>query len=362
MRQAGTDKAVSLLCIESKKKIERRKNFMKRPTLHAVWLIPALLLAALLPGACTFGDGLDPCPYNVKLEYWYAGSGVENTLPVYVDNMRQYVFDGSGALFSVTTLRGDSVTGWQGNLPDGEYTFVLWGNAGDESKSAEVVENTGEDDKTNGKDHETNNNEPMNMETMTLTSRRDGIPPGYREDTDRLYYGTATLTVEGGMTQRRRVYLSHAHASLSVTVVWQTEEKPVEGLYRMRLKGVPAVYGFTGGTEQTTPSGDGTFTLPRVDRPVTYHETRAALNYENEVTGRFVTFRYTSVTHPIWSLWRDGEQVVKDLDLYLFFRKLPMDMNTNMEQEFDLLVTIYEDKITVTQATAADWDEGGAIG
>lgn len=362
MRQAGTDKAVSLLCIESKKKIERRKNFMKRPTLHAVWLISALLLAALLPGACTFGDDLDPCPYNVKLEYWYAGSGVENTLPVYVDNMRQYVFDGSGALFSVTTLRGDSVTGWQGNLPDGEYTFVLWGNAGDESKSAEVVENTGEDDKTNGKDHETNNNEPMNMETMTLTSRRDGIPPGYREDTDRLYYGTATLTVEGGMTQRRRVYLSHAHASLSVTVVWQTEEKPVEGLYRMRLKGVPAVYGFTGGTEQTTPSGDGTFTLPRVDRPVTYHETRAALNYENEVTGRFVTFRYTSVTHPIWSLWRDGEQVVKDLDLYLFFRKLPMDMNTNMEQEFDLLVTIYEDKITVTQATAADWDEGGAIG
>lgn len=335
---------------------------MKRPTLHAVWLIPALLLAALLPGACTFGDDLDPCPYNVKLEYWYAGSGVENTLPIYVDNMRQYVFDGSGALFSVTTLRGDSVTGWQGNLPDGKYTFVLWGNAGDESKSAEVVENTGEDDKTNGKDHETNNNEPMNMETMTLTSRRDGIPPGYREDTDRLYYGTATLTVEGGMTQRRRVYLSHAHASLSVTVVWQTEEKPVEGLYRMRLKGVPAVYGFTGGTEQTTPSGDGTFTLPRVDRPVTYHETRAALNYENEVTGRFVTFRYTSVTHPIWSLWRDGEQVVKDLDLYLFFRKLPMDMNTNMEQEFDLLVTVYEDKITVTQATAADWDEGGAIG
>ncbi len=39
-----------------------------------------------------------------------------------------------------------------------------------------------------------------------------------------------------------------------------------------------------------------------------------------------------------------------------------MDMDTNMEQEFDLLVTVYENKIVVTQATASDWDEGGAIG
>lgn len=335
---------------------------------RAAWHTLALILglyAAVSVTSCTFGDNLNPCPYNMRMEYWYAGSGVENVLPVYVDNLRQYIFDGGGRLLSTTTLRGDSVTGWQGTLPDGDYTFVLWGNISNGSKELEKVEyadGRNSDEKTDDNDGETSGNNDMNMEAMTLTSRREGVPPAYRENTDRLYYGIASVAIRDGMTERRRVYLSHAHASLSVTVVWNTKEQPIEGTYRMRLKGVPSVYGFTGGMEASVPSGDGTYSLPRVDRPVTYHEARASLNYENEVMGQLVTFRYTSGTHPVWSLWRDGIQVVKDLDLYRFFQKLPMDMDTNMEQEFDLLVTVYEDKVVVTQATAADWDEGGAIG
>ena len=45
---------------------------------------PCLLLWGLLPllfGSCSFGDEPSPCPYDVRLEYWYAGSGVENMLP-----------------------------------------------------------------------------------------------------------------------------------------------------------------------------------------------------------------------------------------------------------------------------------------
>ena len=37
-------------------------------------------------------------------------------------------------------------------------------------------------------------------------------------------------------------------------------------------------------------------------------------------------------------------------------------MDTNMEQEFDLLIKVFKDKIIVTQASAADWDKGGSIG
>lgn len=305
-----------------------------------------VMLLALLLAGCSFGDEPAVCPYNTRLEYWYAGSNTENTLPVYVSDLRQYLFGRDGKLLSVSTLKGDSVAGWTGNLPDGRYTMVLWGNLRDRNGAAE------ESVSVNGTD----------LEEMTLSAVTDGVPPGFRLNTSRLYYGTATFEVGGGSMLRRRVYLSHAHAALSITVQWMAGRPADGGTYRMRLKGIPAIYGFNGQREITTPGGDGTYAIPRIDGAVTYHETRAAMNFDNEVTGTFVTYRYTAGTHQMWSLWRDGEQIIRDLDLSVFFRKLPMDMDTNMEQEFDLLVTVYEDKIVITQASLADWDEGGTIG
>lgn len=310
------------------------------------WMICSIL-AAMLSG-CSFGDEPFVCPYNVRMEYWYAGSSTENTLPTYVDNLRQYLFDAKGNLLATITLKGDSVAGWNGNLPDGDYTLVLWGNLSDESNANETIQIQNEND--------------MNMNEMTLSAQQTGIPPGYRGNTSRLYYGTTAFTLQNGATRRRRVYLSHAHAVLSVTVRWMTGEPPADGIFRMRLKGIPAVYGFTGGNEATIPSGDGQYIIPRITGGITYHETRAALSYDGEVIGEFVTFRYTASTHQLWSLWKDGEQIVKDLDLNLFFNKQSVNMDTNMEQEFDLLVSVYDDKIIVTQATASDWDEGGPIG
>ena len=48
------------------------------------------VMAAMLT-ACSFGDEPSVCPYNVRMEYWYAGSSAENALPTYVDNIRQYL-------------------------------------------------------------------------------------------------------------------------------------------------------------------------------------------------------------------------------------------------------------------------------
>ena len=294
-------------------------------------------------GACTFSEEPEPCPYNVKLEYWYAGSGLENVLPLYVDNLQQYIFDGQGKLVHRESTNGKDVKQWSGTLPDGTYTIVAWGNLDD---SQQVLTQSDE----------------QNLQEMTLSARVNGVPPDYRGNTARLYYGTAELVVDGGITLRKRIYMAHAHAALSITVRWMSNPPARDGTYRMRLRGIPSVYEFKTGFEGIVPSGDGSYSLPVMQSPVTYHETRAAMNYEEEVTGQFVTFRYTSQTHPMWSLWKDGKQIVKELDLYLFFDKLPMDMGTNIEQEFDLLVTIYENKIVVTQMGSTDWDEGGTIG
>ena len=72
----------------------------------------------------------------------------------------------------------------------------------------------------------------------------------------------------------------------------------------MRLKGIPALYDFTGGTEQTVPSGNGSYTIPRSGKTITYHETRAAMNYDYEVTGEFVTYRYTPAPRAVEPLVR----------------------------------------------------------
>lgn len=61
------------------------------------------------------------------------------------------------------------------------------------------------------------------------------------------------------------------------------------------------------------------------------------------------------------SIYRGNERIMKEIDLQLFFRKLPVSLDENTEQEFDLLVTIGQ-KIVVTQLSSSDWAEGGGLG
>ena len=48
----------------------------KQRIAHIVCGVMATLLTA-----CSFGDEPSVCPYNVRMEYWYAGSSAENALP-----------------------------------------------------------------------------------------------------------------------------------------------------------------------------------------------------------------------------------------------------------------------------------------
>ena len=79
--------------------------------------------------SCTFDfDEPQVCPYNVRLNYRYAGRPDAGQLAMYVDNIRQFLFDADGVLVNTWTLQGDSLEYWQGELSPGRYTLVSWGN------------------------------------------------------------------------------------------------------------------------------------------------------------------------------------------------------------------------------------------
>lgn len=304
-----------------------------------------MILTMILTG-CTFGDEPGVCPYTTRLDYCYAGSSTDNLLPVYVDNLRQYLFDAEGKLLSTINLRGDSISNWQANLDAGDYTVVLWGNLAEDGSDELQVQTRSE----------------QRLNDITLSAATAEAPPAYRGNTSRLYYGYLSFRVEEGKMFRQRVHLSHAHASLHVTVQWMADAPPEGGTYRMRMKGIASDYGFVKGWESEPLTSGSSYTVPYIGTAQISHQTRASMNYDGEVIGEFVTFRYTSGTHQLWSLWRNDERIIGDLDLYRFFSKKPMNMDQNVEQEFRILVTVYEDKVIVSEVTNTDWDEGGAIG
>ena len=186
----------------------------------------------------------------------------------------------------------------------------------------------------------------------------------YRPNTERLYYGYSTFEIPAtGNSVNRTIYLTHCHAVLRITVHWEDGYYPAEGTggYTFRLRGIPCEYGFPAGYDIPLASGDGAFTFPSIGSPVIWHQAKAAMNYNDELTGELVTYRLTSGSHPLLSIYRGNERIMKEIDLQLFFRKLPVNLDENTEQEFDLLVTIGQ-KIVVTQLNSSDWAEGGGLG
>lgn len=109
------------------------------------------------------------------------------------------------------------------------------------------------------------------------------------------------------------------------------------------------------------PNEAGPYQIPLIENRLVAHETSAAENYNDEVVGEFISYRFTNSTHQLWSLWCGNEKVLGELDLQRYFTRTT-DMDYNVEQEFHLLVIVEEDQIIVTEISGDDWEEGGIIG
>lgn len=301
-----------------------------------IWL---LLLQACV-AACNFADQPALCPYNVRLEYWYAGYPEENVLPLRVNNLQEFLFDEQGNLLRRLNLRGDSLLGHTDELPPGKYRIVVWGNLSDNDKVCTLGEET-------------------RYEEMRLVANRQADT--YSANTPRLYYAEAELDLTQEGSVAKRIYVTHCHANLQITVMWRVPKPEFDGRLRMRLRGIPSSYGFLEDYWIDAPNRAGPYQIPLIEQRLIAHETSAAENYNDEVVGEFVTYRFTNATHQLWSLWCDDRMVLGELDLQRYFSRTT-DMDYNVEQEFHLLVIVEEDQIIVTEISGDDWEEGGIIG
>lgn len=299
-----------------------------------------ILFLQLLLSACSFTEEPALCPYNVRLEYWYAGYPDENVLPMRVNNLQEFLFDEEGNLLRRLNLRGDSLLGHTDELSPGKYHIVVWGNLTDGNKVCTLGNET-------------------KYEDMRLVANRQA--DDYSENTPRLYYAESELDIRQKGMFFKRIYVTHCHADLQITVMWRIAKPEFKDRLYMRMRGISSSYGFMEDYHFDAPNEAGPYQIPLIENRLVAHETSAAENYNDEVVGEFISYRFTNSTHQLWSLWCGNEKVLGELDLQRYFTRTT-DMDYNVEQEFHLLVIVEEDQIIVTEISGDDWEEGGIIG
>ncbi|WP_304246254.1 FimB/Mfa2 family fimbrial subunit [Parabacteroides gordonii] len=334
-----------------------------------VMIIATLLLLAvsLVVPSCNIDGDLVECPYNARLEYWYTGTGQANVLPDYIFRMQEFVFDSLNILRQVNELGGKKNIAAELDLSPGRYTLVAWGNL-DSCSSL----NEAEIGRTRLTDILLYANNPVPPETRVNVPLR-------QQNGELLYYGYTSFTVQSQGVSRQRVDMVHAHLKLDITVKWKGKAPTDTGDMYMSLSGMPSAYGFlpefeVKGSPYSTygTAADGNPTRSGVwyyiperpeDYPLITYEVPVKMDITCTVNATFISYRIGSDDHPVVRLYGGGKQLLKDIDLYKYFRTMQIDLDENLRQEFSLVMEVdAAGGVIVSSATVSDWVDGGAIG
>ena len=335
---------------------------------------PAMIIAtlqlwavSLVVPSCNIEGDLEECPYNARLEYWYTGTGQANILPDYIFNMKEFVFDSLQVLRRVNELGGKKNIAAELNLPPGRYTLVAWGNQDSLSSLSEA-----EIGRTKLTDVLLHANNPVSPQTRVNVPLR-------QQNNEPLYYGYASFTIQSRGVSRQRIDMVHAHLKLDITVKWKGKAPTDTGDMYMLLSDVPSTYSFlpefeVKGSPYSTYStaADGTPTRSGVwyyipehsdDHPLVSHEVPVKMDITRTVSATFISYRIRNDDHPVVRLYGGGKQLIKDIDLYKYFRTMQIDLDENLRQEFSLVMEVdAAGGVIVSSATVSVWVDGGAIG
>lgn len=345
-------------------------QFKDRHIIRSLYIF-ALAMSTMLLTACDINDDVEECQYNTRLIYQYDReyTASTNVLSQYVQSLDEYIFDANGVLVQINKLPGYSCFGKyvsETNLPEGKYSVITWGNMGDFSK--------------------------VNQAQIGVTKREDMLlnldnaysplrATAYQSNSEKLYYAYRTFSVEKYGVSKVEVDMSHSHCVLDITVRWKkAEETPASGNYYMLLKQLPTQYAFM--PEYKFKDKHVAIHKPEEDEfpkdtdetlyfITTVYGSQQLKTYRQDVVmngGRllntqFVSYRYRSNSHELLSIYAaDGTQVMKEIDLYRFFRDMDIELDTNLRQEFQINIEIDGNTVIVSLVEVGDWDEGGTIG
>lgn len=319
----------------------------------------------------------EDCDYTVRLRYDYnfENESDVNLLSDYVFSLDEYLFDEAGVLQGIHPLALDECDNtWQSDLDllPGKYSIIAIGNRSEMSVINEaVVGQTRREDML-----------------MTLDVSRTRATTGSAGNTDKLYYGYRTFSIEQNKVTNVRVDMVHQHFSLRYRVRWETNT-PNGGDYVAKLEGVPShyavmpqyVYPEINQCEDYDCDAHDLFALQptwvkhhicRVSLTdnVMDHAQNGYINMSAEVNGHFITYRHRNDTHATFRLYRRtgaGEltPVMKAIDLsaHLTHPAIGVDLDRTLKQEYAIEFIIKSNgQVEVNFIDIADWDEGGAIG
>lgn len=321
-----------------------------------IYIILSFMGIILLP-ACDVEGELEICPYNVRLDYFYSRYGTQrNELTGYLNYHCQYLFDAEGLLLDTIPLRGKAMQQGEFDLAPGRYTVMCWANRDSTNRIDEpVIGTTTLRDLTLAIDH------------AYVTNDETPAPPsGYEWQADcaPLYYAYADFEVIAGKIIRRRVDFVSAHCRLTIKVRWKDRAPDNTGNFVMTLRNVPSRVGSEPEFTLDALPESMVYNIPTVYlSPMVNHAAPATMDITREINGRIICNRLRDSNHPLLGLYAGQKPLLNDIDLQRYFRAMGTHLDTNLLQDFSLLIEIDKDgNATIRPLGNNDWIDGGTIG